>query len=129
MKKNNSSDKIETNTSSLSFGISSDELYNMLKTNDALFLLDIRNQNEYKSKHIQGSVLVSSYHKTDLGMVPNIENSNKTLVLICRNGTESSQYADILNKMGIKSNYLIGGIEGWNHSLYHPSYMIGEKFS
>lgn len=62
-------------------------------------------------------------------MIEELRLAKKETILICRDGTESSQYATMLNKIGVKSFYLIGGIENWNHSLYHPSYLIDEKFS
>jgi rhodanese-related sulfurtransferase len=112
-----------------SFGITSDDLYHKLKTTDSLLLLDLRDKSEYESRHIQGAVLVSSYHKTDLGVLPNVAKTNKEIVLVCLDGSQSSQYAKMLSETGIGSHYLIGGMDNWNHSLYHPSYKMAEKFS
>ena len=112
-----------------SLGITNDDLFHKLKTIDSLFLLDLRNKSEYKSRHIQGAVPVSSYHKTDLGVLPNIVQVSKEIILVCLDGSQSSQYAKMLSKTGIRPRYLIGGMDNWNHSLYHPSYKMMEKFS
>jgi len=73
-----------------SSGITNDELYDKLKTNDRLFLVDLRSKTDYDSKHIQGSTRVSSYIKTDICILPKIENTKKEIILICRDGVESS---------------------------------------
>ena len=116
------SKRTETDAS-LSFGITNDILYDKLKTEDSLLLLDIRSKTEYDSKHIQGSTRVSSYIKTEIGIIPKIEDAKKEIILICRDGVESRQYAKLLNNSGKTVRYLMGGIDKWNHSLYHPSYL------
>lgn len=115
--------KITETDASLSFGITNDALYDRLKTEDSLFLLDLRSKNEYDYKHIQGSTRVSSYIKTEVGIIPKIEDTKKEIILICRDGVESMQYAKLLNNLGKPACYLMGGMDKWNYSLYHPSYM------
>ena len=109
-----------------SFGITGDELYHKLKATGSMLLLDLRDKKEYESRHIQGAVPVSSYHKTDLGVMPNIAKTDKEIILICQDGSQSSQYAKLLSKTGIRPCYLIGGMDSWNYSLYHPSYKTDE---
>ena len=91
-----------------SFGITSDDLYHKLKTTDSLLLLDLRDKSEYESRHIQGDVLVSSYHKTDLGMLPNVAKTDKELVLVCLDGSQSSQYAKMLFLVILLAEWITG---------------------
>jgi len=104
-------------------GITSDELYRKLKTDNSLQLLDLRSEADYQYGHIQGSARVSSYIRTDIGILPKVENTENETVLICRDGKESMQYVELLNKIGKNVRYLVGGFKNWNHSLYHPSYL------
>ena len=113
-----------TNTNApVLFGITNDTLYDKLKIEDSLLLLDLRSKTEYDYKHIQGSTR-ASYIKTEVGIIPKIEDTKKEIILICRDGIQSNQYARLLNSLGKPVHYLIGGMDEWNHSLYHPSYLI-----
>jgi rhodanese-related sulfurtransferase len=113
----------KTTNKSPPLGITNEELYHKLRTKTNLQIMDLRTKNEYDSRHIQGAVWVSSYTKKGTGIVPNIKKSEGEIILVCRDGVQSSQYAKMLSDVGTSSHYLIGGIENWNYSLYHPAYL------
>ena len=115
--------KITDTDAPISFGIANDTLYDKLKNEDSLLLLDVRSKTEYDSKHIQGSTRVSSYIKTEVGIIPKIKDTKKEIILICGDGVESGQYAKLLNNSGKPVRYLIRGMDKWDYSLYHPSYL------
>jgi hypothetical protein len=57
-----------------SVGIANDDRHDRLKTKDSFLVFDHVNKNECKSEHMQGSMLVPSHTKTEMGyhQKPNI---------------------------------------------------------
>lgn len=90
---------------------------------DALFL-DIREQNEFDSAHIENSlhvprgILEQSCEWNYAETIPKLVNARKTpILLICRSGNRSVLAALTMSLMGYESIVsLKTGIKGWNDS-------------
>lgn len=93
-----------------------------LEQNNSLFLLDIREPNEFEAFHIKGSLNVPrgileaacEYDYEDT--VPELAAArDKEIILICRSGNRSALAAYTLQLMGFKQvKSLKLGLKGWN---------------
>ena len=88
------------------------ELNQKRQQNQALFLLDVREPNEYQYAHIADSVLIP------LRQIPNRLtdlNLDDEIVVVCHHGMRSQQAAQYLEQQGFKNvSNLTGGIDAWS---------------
>ena len=88
------------------------ELNQKRQQNQALFLLDVREPNEYQYAHIADSVLIP------LRQIPNRLtdlNLDDEIVVVCHHGMRSQQAAQYLGQQGFKNvSNLTGGIDAWS---------------
>lgn len=89
-----------------------DELLEMIN-NDECIIIDVREQFEYESGHIDGSVLVPMYDLfNDISPVKKYD--DKKIVLVCSSGHRSYYTGKFLEENGIKKIYnLYNGLYGW----------------
>ncbi|MGR8998809.1 MAG: rhodanese-like domain-containing protein [Gammaproteobacteria bacterium] len=88
------------------------ELKNKIQQNEKLFLLDVREPQEYQYARIANSVLIP------LNQIPQRLgelDKNQEIVVICHHGMRSEQAANYLVKSGFKNiSNLTGGIDAWS---------------
>ncbi len=77
----------------------------------ALFLLDVRQPDEYKEGHIAGSKLIPL---GDLGKRMKEIPQDKEILCICRSGSRSGMAASQLAQAGYKVINLNGGMMAWS---------------
>lgn len=87
-------------------------LQEKLKNDDHLFLLDVREDNEFEFSHIKGSKHIP------LNQIPQrikeLDFGSETIV-ICHHGIRSQQAAVFLDHSGFNQIYnLSGGIDAWS---------------
>ena len=83
---------------------------------DKIFLLDVRNKEEFSEFQIPGSVnipLDKLFDKNTIGRIPR----DKPIVTICPHGNRAMVASFALTKAGIDSQVLQGGLAGWNQIL------------
>ena len=93
--------------------ISPDDL---AKNLDSVFLLDVRNTDEFSEFQIPGSVNVplgSLFDAKTLSKIP----EDKPVVTICPHGNRAMVASFALERAGINSQTLEGGLAGWNQVL------------
>ena len=92
--------------------LSATELKNKIQQHEKLFLLDVREPQEYRYAKIAGSVLIP------LNQIPQRLgelDKDQEIVVICHHGMRSQQAADYLVKSGFKNiANLTGGIDAWS---------------
>lgn len=92
--------------------LSAPELKNKIQQNDKLFLLDVREPDEYQYARIAGSVLIP------LNQIPQRLGEldpDQEIVVICHHGMRSQQAAGYLVQSGFKHiANLSGGIDAWS---------------
>jgi rhodanese-related sulfurtransferase len=92
--------------------LSATELKNKIDQEEKLFLLDVREPNEFQYGHIANSVLIP------LNQIPNRLSELETqleIVVICHHGMRSQQAANYLAQSGFKNiSNLMGGIDAWS---------------
>ena len=75
-------------------------------------IIDVRTLDEYQENRIPGSILIP--HDEILDKIEFIIPDKDThIILYCRNGTRTKEAARILQKLGYKYIYDLGGIENW----------------
>ena len=83
---------------------------------DSVFLLDVRNKDEFSEYQIPGSVnipLDKLFDEKTLEKIP----KNRTVVTICPHGNRAMVASFALTRAGIDSQTLAGGLAGWNQIL------------
>ncbi len=89
-----------------------DELSEMI-AKDECVVIDVREQFEYESGHIEGSVLVSMYDIfNNISLIKKY--NSKKIVLVCSSGHRSYYTGKFLEENGIENIYnLYNGLYGW----------------
>ncbi|NTW02422.1 MAG: MBL fold metallo-hydrolase, partial [Oscillochloris sp.] len=95
--------------------INAGELYARILSREPLFILDVRNEDEYTRMHIEGHSNLESINipyfefiEDENGMCARIPREREVLVVCAKEG--SSQYvAGLLHERGINASYLQGG--------------------
>ena len=92
--------------------ISRDEAKEMMDTQEVI-IWDVREQDEYDSGHIPGSVLlpVGTIDETTAAEV--IPEKDSTVLVYCRSGNRSKTASAALAELGYTDIYEFGGINSW----------------
>ena len=102
--------------SSQQTAISNENLWNSLKNNEDVFLLDVREPMEFSEFKIPGAV---NFPLSDLFSEKNFEKipKNKKIVTICSHGNRSMVATFALAQKGFEASSLDGGMSRWNQVL------------
>ena len=82
-----------------------------------LIILDVREQSEYDSGHIPGSVLLpvgSIDQDTAAAVIPD---KDSTVLVYCRSGNRSKTASAALAELGYTAVYEFGGINTWPYEI------------
>ncbi|CUT17144.1 MULTISPECIES: rhodanese-like domain-containing protein [Candidatus Ichthyocystis] len=102
-------------------GIDPEQLVVMINKGKAV-LIDLRQEEErLLNGEIKGSRHIT-YEKFSADSMPNIS-SDKSVVLICRDGKRSGVQVRSLKKGGVSAYYLLGGIDAWVASCLPVKYI------
>ncbi len=96
--------------------ISPVEAKRIMDTNSDIYIVDVRDEDELYEGYIDNSVLIplDTVEKTAESI---IEDKNKLVLVYCRSGRRSKEAAEILDRLGYKNVYDIGGILDWPFDL------------
>ncbi len=90
--------------------ITVEQLKAKLDRGDDLFILDVREPQEYEIVNIGGYLIPLSTLPKRIGEL----DSSKEIVVHCRSGARSAKAAEFLRKNGFKDvRNLVGGINAW----------------
>ena len=83
-----------------------------------LIILDVRNQDEYDSGHLNNSILIPlSELESQLNEI--IQYNNTEIIVHCRSGSRSRSASEILASNGFSKIYnMLGGITAWIDAGY-----------
>ena len=89
---------------------------NALKDNAGVFLIDVREPDEYAAGHIPGITLIPMGEVAGrLAELPR----DKEIIVTCRTGNRSGQVADLLREQGFTNVHnMSGGIVAWEEAGY-----------
>lgn len=89
---------------------------NLAQKLDSMFLLDVRNTDEYSEFQIPGSINIPLGELFDSKTIAKIP-KDKEIVTICPHGNRAMIASFALARAGIDSKTLEGGLAGWNQVL------------
>ena len=92
--------------------ISAEEAYQMMKKSKNYILLDVRTDEEFRGKRIDGAILVPDY-ELEKRAVTELPDKNAAIFVYCRSGKRSANAAKILAEKGYTQIFDFGGIADW----------------
>ena len=92
--------------------ITQEEAKEMMDTQEVL-ILDVREQDEYNSGHIPGSVLLPVDTIDEETAAEVIPEKDSTVRVYCRSGNRSKTASSTLAELGYTNIYEFGGINTW----------------
>ena len=113
-----SGEKLSQSTDNHEFkqSITVQELHEKIKSQEDIFMLDVRNLNEYETCRIEGSVLIPmSNIPTNIKHIP----KDKAVIVFCHHGFRSASVIDYLtqNHGFMNLQNLTGGINAWANEI------------
>ena len=91
--------------------ISMEELNYIVEHIDNVILIDIRDQEEFVTWHLQEAINIP-LHELDQVVSKIIQDKNATIIVYCSSGMKSATAVYILDRLGYKNLYhLEGGLE------------------
>jgi hydroxyacylglutathione hydrolase len=96
--------------------LSVDKLYEKLSNGDDIFVLDVREEDEWDEGHIEGAIRIYVGHLEErLDEIP----SDKEIVVICTVGHRAGLASSILLRAGFEGVYnVLGGYDAWTAAGY-----------
>ena len=81
--------------------------------NPDFIIIDVRTPEEYSGGYIEGAINIDFY-ADDIRAQLNTLDKNKSYLIYCRSGRQSSNTRDIMAELGFKEVYnMSGGIDEW----------------
>ncbi len=96
--------------------ISGEQLKEMMESSTSPLLIDVRTPQEYSEGHISKSKNVPVQNFEDMIKKMKLK-LDSPIIVYCQSGIRSSQASNILNKLGFKEVYNLGGIGNWSYGL------------
>lgn len=94
----------------------SNEDFQEIIENPELSLIDVREENEFESGHIQGAV---NMPLSDFQQQFQVLNPQKHHYLICQSGSRSAMACQFLAEQGYQVTNILGGTTFWKGELVH----------
>ena len=92
--------------------ITAEEAKQMMEAEQTFIVLDVRSEQEYKERRIDGAVLIP-VDELDERAVSELPDKDALILVYCRSGVRSAMAAEKLGEMGFTRIYDIGGIIDW----------------
>ena len=96
--------------------ISQNEAKIMMAREDGHIIVDVRREDEYRSGHIPGAVLIPN-ESIGTEMPPELPDRDQIILVYCRSGRRSREAAQKLADMGYTRVYEFGGIIDWTGEI------------
>jgi len=81
--------------------------------NEEAILIDVRTEDEYNEKHINGATLFTLDQINEDSAKDIIEDKNSVVIVYCKSGNRSSQAVTILKNLGYTEVYDLGAMNNW----------------
>ena len=96
--------------------ITVEEFIEKLMLNEPIFVLDVREEDEYHAFNIEGHLIPLGQLASRLDEIPR----DIPIVVHCRSGHRSQAAVDFLKQNGITAKNLVGGILAWQQAIGTP---------
>ncbi len=98
--------------------ISAPEFKQQIESNTSKYVIDVRTQAEYNTKHIIGAQNIDMYQTDFLAVLKTLD-INKPIYIYCLSGARSSISSSVFKEAGFKKIYeLQGGLMNWENYQY-----------
>ena len=84
----------------------------IMDSQDAYIILDVRTQEEFDESHIEGAILIPDYEITDKAESV-LKDKDQLILVYCRSGRRSKLAAEALVELGYTNVKEFGGIIDW----------------
>lgn len=81
--------------------------------NNEAILVDVRTEEEYNEKHIEGAVLLTLDDINENNAKDVIGDLDKYIIVYCKSGVRSNEAYNKLKELGYKNVYDLGSIDNW----------------
>ena len=81
--------------------------------NEGAILVDVRTEEEYNTKHIDGAILLTLDTINEENVINIIPSKDTPVILYCQSGNRSGQALDLLESLGYTNVYDLGAISNW----------------
>ena len=81
--------------------------------NEGAVLVDVRTEEEYNEKHIDGALLLTLDSITEETAVALINDKESDIIVYCKSGKRSSEAKEKLENLGYTHVYDLGSIDNW----------------
>ncbi len=96
--------------------LTAEQAKNMMEQDEEVIILDVRTEEEYRSGHIKGAILIPDYELQ--AKAEEILTDKEAVILVyCRSGRRSALAAEALSDMGYQKIYDFGGILDWPYEI------------
>jgi len=92
--------------------ISAEEAYIIMEESDNYILLDVRTEEEFVEKRIDGAILIPDF-EIAVRAETELPDKEATILIYCRSGRRSASAAETLTALGYTNVYDFGGIIDW----------------
>lgn len=92
--------------------ISAEQAKEMMDANPDAIILDVRTQQEFDEKHIEGALLLPDFELEEKAAAI-LQNKDDLILIYCRSGNRSRTAANTLLALGYTNVYDFGGIIDW----------------
>ena len=92
--------------------ISAEQAKEMMDANPDAIILDVRTQQEFDEKHIEGALLLLDFELEEKAAAI-LQNKDDLILIYCRSGNRSRTAANTLLALGYTNVYDFGGIIDW----------------
>lgn len=81
--------------------------------NHGAVLMDVRTEEEYNAKHIDGAVLLSLDTISEETVADVVDSKETVIIVYCKSGNRSRQALEQLETLGYTEVYDLGSISNW----------------
>lgn len=81
--------------------------------NESAILLDVRTEDEYNQKHIDGAVLLTLDEINEDSIKNITEDKKQVIIVYCKSGNRSGQALTLLENLGYTEVYDLGAMSNW----------------
>lgn len=81
--------------------------------NNGAVMVDVRTEDEYNEKHIDGSVLLTLDTINEDNVLSVVASKDTPIIVYCQSGNRSSQALSKLEALGFTEVYDLGSINNW----------------
>ena len=81
--------------------------------NEGAILLDVRTEDEYNTKHIDGALLLSLDNINEDSITDIASDKNQVIIVYCKSGNRSNQALTLLEDLGYTEVYDLGAMSNW----------------